>query len=180
MTPRPTRARIVSISIAVVLGAPLHLGGCAASSYHPQQAAPRELHWRFDNGLEVHGSAGKVAGQATWDGLPQATRCVHEAKVEAETARAQALTGKVLGLSGLVATIVGMGIFLSNITLLHAGTPEQQRGQAIGAMLFLSGPVFAIAGASFEGVSFTHALDAVNLYNDEQRTRPGCARAGPK
>lgn len=159
--------RLTTTAIVILV-----LVGCSSTAkYKPQHLGAQELAWHFDNGLEVHQDGKKVSGGVWWGGLEDTVGCVEAAADEASGARNKAVIGKSIVFGSGAIAIGGSGVMLASVfqedtdtNLLLTGA-----GVAIGGLLTMIVGVLVDAGATPD------AIDAVNIYNDEYASTPGCA-----
>lgn len=152
ITPRaPTTPRLSTGALGLVLALPFLAAACS-TTYRPRPSARV--------GLVVHGGglAYVENGRETPVGplggdLPQLVASNPDAAAHARTARAELAAGVPAYLLGVGAVALGLG-FLSG----------PGRWVALGTGLCVGG-----TGLGLMGAGFTHALDAVNLYNDTVR-----------
>ena len=151
---------------------------CASpqSAYHRQSADSGELTWAYDGGLKLHKNGTEVSDDG-WSGLSEVVRCVPEAAELAGTARTRQIVGPILVTTGLVALVGGSA---ASIVLL-ADDFDNNLGLSLGLLggAVVSGLVLGLIGGDQLQGSMTRGVDAVNMYNDEFRSRPECQSMPP-
>jgi hypothetical protein len=150
------------------------LAGCASyqSSYHRSHSAPSELVWRYHDHFQVTREGKIVAEQRDWDSLSGVVACVPRAREWADSAASGDRTGSVLSWTGLA--VLAGGVVAGSVLLFSDLNNTDQSLLGAGIMLggAVTGGTLAVTGLITRARADAHAIDAVNLYNDE---RASCA-----
>lgn len=161
----------------------VHKSVGAVSTYTVQQrlSEPGLLVWvNGDNGPaiwkdEQTGDFRGVAAPRQWQGLSEAVGCVKRARDEADLATATATPGVVVAWTGAGIALGGVGAWLGmwaydsdDDALFTAGVVTALVAGGVGLVL-------ALVGRSRVMLGQAHAVDAVNIYNDDYSETPACA-----
>jgi len=151
--------------------------GCTyRSTYQKKVKSPNELHWGYQNGLQIRKGIQVYSQANNWNGLAKALACLPKAQQFAIEAQSDSQRGKWLVYSGVGIGIAGSVFTIASI-YVFGFTSHSLEGLAMifgGSIAGLAGFGLVRFGNSMHGRSSTRAFDALEYYNDYYQTEKRC------